>query len=333
MAMIIAGVVKAAAVAAKVAKAAKIASTVGKVAKVAKVAKKVSKVAKIAKKVKQVGDVVGGAKNVVDKLTGPSSPPPQGQSPSTNDFANMKFNAGSPAEYSPYKMKGSPMQRNFGISPAKHKPWAEEHREKSAHQNTAEAHGKQPKNSGNKPFTDGGDGAASRVKKAPTKKVTNILSNGVRSANKTKTVSPKTSTKAASFGSKTLKNFRNSVISSSDKSTTLGPKNTVGSEIKRGAKEFTESALGRMKNLKVPSASSKVVKALSAAGKVARVAGRVSGALGVAELGYRAYKSGQKHSGGKVNKNQKSNTMGFGKSSIFNKNAPAKNYKKGYYGA
>ena len=40
-----------------------------------------------------------------------------------------------------YKMKGSPMQRNFGIgSPIKHKPWAEEHKEKVAHSGTKEAH-------------------------------------------------------------------------------------------------------------------------------------------------------------------------------------------------
>ena len=187
------------------------------------------------------------------------------------------------------------------------------------------------------------------MKKSPTKETG--LSSAERTqnfrdlGNKTKTVSSKTnvgnkvvnaktSTKAASFGSKTLKNFRNSVISSSDKSTSLGPKNTVGSEIKRGAKSFSESAMGKMKNMKVPSGSSKIVKALSTAGKVARVASKISGAGLLGELGYRAYKSGQKNSGGKVNKNQKSNTMGFGKSSIFNKkSAPTKNYKKGYYGA
>ena len=165
------------------------------------------------------------------------------------------------------------------------------------------------------------------MKKSPTKQ-TGLSNVG------NKVVNAKTSTKAASFGSKTLKNFRNSVISSSDKSTSLGPKRTVGGEIKRGAKSFSESAMGKMKNMKVPSGSSKIVKALSTAGKVARVASKISGAGLLGELGYRAYKSGQKNSGGKVNKNQKSNTMGFGKSSIFNKkSAPTKNYKKGYYGA
>ena len=45
----------------------------------------------------------------------------------------------------PFKMKGSPFQRNFGIgSPIKHEPWAEAHKEKSAHSNTAEAHGATP---------------------------------------------------------------------------------------------------------------------------------------------------------------------------------------------
>ena len=163
------------------------------------------------------------------------------------------------------------------------------------------------------------------MKKSPTKEK-GSLHTGLSSAertqnfrnlgNKTKTVSSKTnvgnkvvnaktSTKAASFASKTLKNFQNSVISSSDKSTRLGPKNTVGSEIKRGAREFTESAMGKMKNMKVPSGSSKIVKALSTAGKVARVVSKISGAGLLGELGYRAYKSGQKHSGGKVFKGQK----------------------------
>ena len=53
----------------------------------------------------------------------------------------------------PMKKYGSPME---------HEPWAAKHRQKPAHSATAEAHGKQPKNTGNKPFTDGKDGAASR---------------------------------------------------------------------------------------------------------------------------------------------------------------------------
>jgi len=134
-----------------------------------------------------------------------------------------------------------------------------------------------------------------------------------------KVVNANTSTKAASYASKTLKNLQNSVISSSDKSTSLGPKRTIGSEIKRGAKSFSESIMGKMKNMKVPSGSSKIVKALSTAGKVARVVSKISGAGLLGELGYRAYKSGQKHSGGKVFKGQKTNTMNFGKKSIFKK--------------
>ena len=49
--------------------------------------------------------------------------------------------------YKPFKMKGSPMQRNFGIgSPInkiKHgegQEWEHEHMEKVAHPNTPEAH-------------------------------------------------------------------------------------------------------------------------------------------------------------------------------------------------
>ena len=41
-----------------------------------------------------------------------------------------------------FKMKGSPMQRNFGISPMKHEPWFAAHKTKVSHDNTAEAHGK-----------------------------------------------------------------------------------------------------------------------------------------------------------------------------------------------
>lgn len=133
MSFIIAGVAKAAALAAKVAKVAKvakIASTVGKVAKGVKAgaalgkgakavgaAQKIGKGIKTVKKIKGVADKVKGG---VDKLAGPSSSPSQGQSAASNDFGSMKFESGSPAKmYSPYKMKGSPMSRNFGISPMK----------------------------------------------------------------------------------------------------------------------------------------------------------------------------------------------------------------------
>jgi len=141
---------------------------------------------------------------------------------------------------------------------------------------------------------------------------------GYKTTKIAKKAANKVSTKAASFGSKTLKNFQNSVISSSDKTTSLGRKNTVGSEIKRGAKSFSEAAKGKMKNIKVPSGSSKIVKALSQAGKVARVASKMTGAGAVLELGYRAYKSGQKNSGGKAVKGQKTNALGMRKS-IFKK--------------
>ena len=71
---------------------------------------------------------------------------------------------------SAFKLKSAPVNMNTpgsvaklaGVSPAKHKPWGEKHKENAAHPNTAEAHGKQPKGTGTKPFTDGKDGAASR---------------------------------------------------------------------------------------------------------------------------------------------------------------------------
>ena len=49
------------------------------------------------------------------------------------------------------------------------------------------------------------------------------------------------------------------------------------------------------------------IKAIKKVGKKAlKVGGRIAGGLGVAQLGYEAYKSGQKHSGGKAVKGQKS---------------------------
>ena len=117
---------------------------------------------------------------------------------------------------------------------------------------------------------------------------------------------------------KTTNNIKNYLTASSDKSTSLGPKNTIKSEIQKGFKSFAEAAKGKLKNMNVPSASSRIVKTLSTAGKVARVLTKASGAGIIAELGYQAYKSGQKHSGGKVFKNQKTNPLNLPKS-IFKK--------------
>ena len=53
-----------------------------------------------------------------------------------------------------------------------------------------------------------------------------------------------------------------------------------------------------------------------------KIGGRLAGGLGIATMGYDAYKSGQKHSGGKINPNQKS-IMSEGKKktkSIWRKN-------------
>ena len=55
------------------------------------------------------------------------------------------------------------------------------------------------------------------------------------------------------------------------------------------------------KTTKQPSKVSKFIKGAKKVGKKAlKVGGRVAGVLGVAQLAYGAYKSGQKHSGGKV---------------------------------
>jgi len=117
---------------------------------------------------------------------------------------------------------------------------------------------------------------------------------------------------------KTTNKIKDYLTVSSDKSTSLGPKNTIKSELKKGLKSFTEAAKGKLKNMNVPSASSKIVKGLSTAGKVARVLSKASGAGLVAELGYGAYKSGQKNSGGKAVKGQKTNVFNLPKS-IFKK--------------
>ena len=118
---------------------------------------------------------------------------------------------------------------------------------------------------------------------------------------------------------KTTNKIKEYLTVSSDKSTSLGQKNTFKSELKKGLKSFAEAAKGKLKNMNVPSASSRIVKTLSTAGKVARVLSRASGAGLIAELGYQAYKSGQKHSGGKVSKNQKTNVFNLSKSNYFRK--------------
>ena len=105
-----------------------------------------------------------------------------------------------------------------------------------------------------------------------------------------------------------------------DPATAIGSKNTLKSELSKGTKRFVESAKGQWKGFKAPKISSKIVKVATEAGKAARFAGKATGVGLVTELGVRAYKSGQKHSGGKINKNQKS-IMAEGKKktkSIFN---------------
>ena len=86
----------------------------------------------------------------------------------------MKMGSAYKMDKSAFKMKAGPVNlktpgsvaKMAGVSPAKHEKWTgEKHREKAAHSNSAEAHGKQPKGTGTPGFTDGGDGAASRPKK------------------------------------------------------------------------------------------------------------------------------------------------------------------------
>ena len=90
-----------------------------------------------------------------------------------------------------------------------------------------------------------------------------------------------------------------------DATKTIGDKNTLKGELKKGVKRFVESAKGQWKGFKAPKISSKIVKVATEAGKVARFAGKASGVGLVGEGLYQAYKSGQKHSKGKAVKGQK----------------------------
>jgi len=96
---------------------------------------------------------------------GNTSEPMKGAAPKMNKKPGSAMNMKSG-----FKMKSGPMNMKVkgsvakmaGVSPTKHKPWAEEHKEKSAHSATAEAHGKQPKYDGQRGKPVPGGGAASR---------------------------------------------------------------------------------------------------------------------------------------------------------------------------
>ena len=111
----------------------------------------------------------------------------------------------------------------------------------------------------------------------------------------------KISEKPASYASRVVKNFKNV------------PKgfNMIGD------KASTTPGYSTTKIAKAKSFSTGSKKILSRAAKASR-AFRGAGAGLVAELGYRAYKSGQKHSGGKAVKGQKTNALNMRKS-IFKK--------------
>ena len=64
----------------------------------------------------------------------------------------MKMGSAYKLDKSAFKMKAGPVNlktpgsvaKMAGVSPAKHEPWAEKHKARPAHPNSAEAHGKQP---------------------------------------------------------------------------------------------------------------------------------------------------------------------------------------------
>ena len=111
----------------------------------------------------------------------------------------------------------------------------------------------------------------------------------------------KISKKPASYASRVVKNFKNV------------PKgfNMIGD------KASTTPGYSTTKIAKAKSFSTGSKKILSRAAKASRAL-RGAGAGLIAELGYRAYKSGQKHSGGKAVKGQKTNALNMRKS-IFKK--------------
>ena len=125
------------------------------------------------------------------------------------------------------------------------------------------------KKKGNFNFT--GDSKSTTPKYSTTKAAK--TQNFRDAANKIKTVSSKTNK-----GSKVVNAFKNT------------PKQYV-----KGSKEMLKTT-----NRNMISASKQVVK------KALRGAGRLAGGLGVVAIAYDAYKSGQKHSGGKAVKGQKS---------------------------
>ena len=80
-------------------------------------------------------------------------------------------------------------------------------------------------------------------------------------------------------------------------------KRKPGKFVKHRMVEKPLSAKGKAQMKAIKKVIGKAGKALKVVGKAA---GRVAGPAGVAQLGYEFYKSGQKHSGGKVRKDQKS---------------------------
>jgi len=193
-----------------------------------------------------------------------------------------------------FKQKSSGTFKMMGSSPVKKQkvPKISLGMGGEADNNLAKKLSSQPKNFN----TKGG------VSKTPGHSSTKIAKtqNFRDAANKIKTVSSKTSGKGGKVVQSLVK------PGATDATKSIGPKNTIKSELKKGVKRFVESAKGQWKGFKPPKVSSKIVKVATTLGKAARVVGKASQAGLVVEAGYQAYKSGQKHSDGKVNKNQKS---------------------------
>ena len=185
----------------------------------------------------------------------------------------------------PFKLKSGNASafKNLGSSPAKQKDF----------NFTGDKASTTPKynikKKGNFNFT--GDSKSTTPKYSTTKAAK--TQNFRNEANKIKTVSSKT-------------NVKTKVVNANKSSVRLGSKNTLKSELKKGTKQFVESAKGQMKGLNPPKVSSKIVKIASEAGKAARFAGKAVSAAVVPLTLYDMYKSGQKQSGGKAVKGQKS---------------------------
>jgi len=174
------------------------------------------------------------------------------------------------------------------------------------------------------PAKMGGPGVKASEKAARDARVNKLIKKGKKISSK-----PKHAQKAY------FDKLENRVVSSardrvSTKPASAGRKaTTAASNVAKGFSSKAKSAISQIRGNKVGTFNGRDVKFIKRVpGKFARSAsktamfrgiGKAVPAIGVAATIGDFYKSGQKHSGGKIKKGQKTNTMGFRKKSIFKK--------------